>query len=197
MTAGAKNDLVHPHTLLRTDTLHADGTTTSSYRVYCRLQGRSVDAGTCIACARALEFVSEGEPRVECRYTKESQEDRTLVPVGALLRRGAVVVARDATLALTSAASRAAGQRAVGVVDEEGVLVGVVHDEPRGPVERYASAAAVMDRPLTVHESAPVGEALRTIALGHGREATVVDDDGAPLGVLRDVDALAALRWSR
>jgi CBS domain-containing protein len=50
----------------------------------------------------------------------------------------------------------------------------------------------VMSHAVAIHESTPVRRALLFLASAHLRQAAVVDSDGVPLGVFRDVDGL---RW--
>jgi hypothetical protein len=47
-----------------------------------------------------------------------------------------------------------------------------------------------MSSVLAIHEGVSVRRALRLLASAHAREATVVNDDGVPVGVFRDVDGL-------
>ncbi len=49
-----------------------------------------------------------------------------------------------------------------------------------------------MSGSLAIHEAVPVRRALEVLAAAHLREATVIDDEGVPLGIFRDVDGL---RW--
>jgi len=49
-----------------------------------------------------------------------------------------------------------------------------------------------MSTAIAVHERTPVRVALRMLAAHHLREATVISDEGTPIGLFRDVDGL---RW--
>jgi len=76
-------------------------------------------------------------------------------------------------------------------------LVGVLHDvtlTERGKRPEHAKDAVttVMSHAIAIHEATPVRRALLFLASAHLREAAVVDAEGVPLGVFRDVDGL---RW--
>lgn len=74
----------------------------------------------------------------------------------------------------------------VALADDRGALVGVT-DEVGGRA-----------RPtLVLHEATPVRRALCLLAAGQLHEATVVDDDGVPLGVFREIDGVRFLRLAR
>jgi CBS domain containing-hemolysin-like protein len=80
----------------------------------------------------------------------------------------------------------------VGVVDEEDVLVGIVHEVSVARSPQQAELGVAMTSPVVVQENLPVRAALRVLAATHSRAAVVVDRQGHPLGVFRDIDGM---RW--
>ena len=119
--------------------------------------------------------------------------------VGEVLARGAVALDPSATTREALALLRAEDRRSVAIVDATQAIIGVVHE---GSFATNAKAACprcvptrgshVLSGTLTIHEAVPVRRALELLAAAHLREATVVDDEGVPLGLFRDVDGL---RW--
>jgi CBS domain-containing protein len=78
------------------------------------------------------------------------------------------------------------------VVDEEDVLIGIVHEMSVARGAEGEELGAAMSSPVVVHENLPVRAALRVLASTHSRAAVVVDREGHPLGVFRDLDGM---RW--
>ena len=188
------------HPILRLDVLAADGTTTSDHRVFCRYQRESVGVEECCACVHCDSITDGPTPFVECEiplrpldHTEDPAGES--VEVAALLRRGSIVLSESAALSRALGMLREEGRRSVAIVDEKGVLVGVVHESSflrgAGP-GGIAPVGATMSAAIALHERTPVRVALRLLAASHLREATIVSKDGVPIGVFRDVDGL---RW--
>jgi predicted transcriptional regulator len=118
-----------------------------------------------------------------------------VVPVGLALSRMVTCVADD--LPLQQAARRVPtdpGAIGVPVVDERGVLVGLL---PRASVALVAitsSNVVVADRMIppgtAVNEGDTLGEAFRGMCSRRARELVVVASTGEVVGLLRDVDAM-------
>jgi CBS domain-containing protein len=176
------------HPLLRLEVLRPDGTRTTEHRVFCRYQRRSVPAGSCCACVHCEAITTEPEPAIVCSIPLEPGNE---TEVGVLLHGDTVAVDPGASIREALAVLRGTERRSVAVVDEQRVLVGVVHEvtfvRPGKPME---DVAAAMSSALALHESTSVDRALRLLASAHLREAIVVDGAGVPLGTFRDVDGL-------
>jgi hypothetical protein len=72
-----------------------------------------------------------------------------------------------------------------------------IHAGRLGPETAGASVACAMSSAMGIHEAMPVRTALRLLASSHLREATVIGNDGTPLGIFRDVDGLHAIAAAR
>lgn len=186
------------HPILHLEVLRPDGSREEQRRVFCRQQRRSVDAGTCHGCVHCGLVTGGPDPAIVCSIPR-TREELTSDPtgerteVGAVLRRSVVAIDPAAPIGDALAALRGEDRRSIAVVDGARALVGVVHEmaflSPRDPAQDVAGA---MSSALALHESTPVRRALRLLASAHLREATVVDGEGVPLGVFRDIDGL---RW--
>jgi predicted transcriptional regulator len=188
------------HPILRLEVLGSDGKSTSEHRVFCQLERESVQVETCCACVHCDAITEGPAPSVECSLPVrplEPADDPTgeSMEVGTMLCRGTVVLAASTTLRCAVRLLNEENRRSVAVVDENGVLVGLVYAtrflNALDPA-RTAVVSATMSTPIAVDESTPVRVALRLLAANHLREATVISRDGVPIGVFRDVDGL---RW--
>lgn len=184
------------HPILRLEVLRADGTQQSMYRVFCKSQRRAVPIGECAACLRCESIEAGPLPSVNCLIEASLAEPGPdplglHTPVGSVLRISAYAVTPDTSVRATLMLLRAEDRRGVPVVDDAGNVIGVV-DEMRCREALGHTAGAVMSSRLALPALTPVRRAVELMAAAHLREVTVVDDDGAPLGVLRDVDGL---RW--
>lgn len=187
------------HPILRLEVLAADGTRADELRVFCRSKRSSVRVEDCSSCVHC-DGINDALLSVDCTIELPASAalpdhtgDRT--EVGTTLSTGTVVLAASATVGVAAALLRAEDRRAVAIVDAQNVLIGLVHEMSfvglrpaalRGPVSGPMSTA------IALHEATPVRAALRLLAAHHLREATVVSDEGTPIGVFRDVDGL---RW--
>jgi len=186
-----KRRLTHP--ILRLSVVEPSGERSYDHRVFCRFRQESVPVGVCCACARC-DAITDGEvPTVHCTVPRVETDDAS---VGAMLARGTTAVANRCTLEEALSVMRTSGARSLAVVDPTHTLVGVVHElmlVHSGhvvPVPARGGVSAAMSSALAVHERTPVRTALRLLATTHSREATVVTDEGAPLGTFRDVDGM-------
>jgi CBS domain-containing protein len=184
------------HPLLRLEVVRPDGSRATEHRVFCRYQRRSVPAGSCCACVHCDAITAEPEPAILCSIPVEPEDlapDPTgeQTEVGVLLQGDTVAIDPAASIGDALRVLRDQERRSVAVVDDQRVLVGVVHEitfvRPGKPSE---DVAASMSSGLALHESTPVRRALRLLASAHLREAIVTDDAGVPLGTFRDVDGL-------
>lgn len=191
------------HPILRLDVVGPNGTRQTEYRVFCKYQQRSVPIGTCCACAHCDAIASSPEPSVECIVPLEETEpvpdprgERTAV--GGVLARGASVLDPSVTVREALALLRAENRRSVAVVDENRSIIGVVHEAsfvPKPGARREPpdeSIMRIMSGSIVIDESLSVRKALEVLAASHLREATVVNAEGVPLGLFRDIDGL---RW--
>lgn len=186
------------HPILRLEVLRPDGTRAAEQRVFCRYQRRSIDADACHGCEHCDFVTAEPRAAIVCsipttrdQLTADASGETT--EVGAVLQRSVAAVDPATPIGAALSVLRAEDRRSIAVVDGARSLVGVVHEvtflQPRDPTDQVAG---VMSSALALHESTPLRRALRLLASAHLREATVVDGDGVPLGVFRDVDGL---RW--
>ena len=188
------------HPVLRLDVLAPDGTRAAQHRVFCQLQRRSVEVDACCACVHCDAVTDGAAPSVDCSIPVRPNEaaddpDGESMEVGTLLCRGMVVLTESASVGQALGVLRVEERRSLAVVDAGGVLVGVVHEAGfmgRMDRSRMDVVSAVMSSAVAVHERTPVRVALKLLAANHLREATVVSDDGIPIGVFKDVDGL---RW--
>lgn len=190
--------------ILKLDVLAPDGTSSSEHRVFCRYRQHSVPIRTCRACVHCDEIVAEPAPAVRCTVDREPVDCRPdpfglRTAVGEMLESGSLVVEPGTTVGEALSLLHRGDHRSVAVVDEEHVLVGVVHESTfaralgaKHRVSLAADVALVMSGGLAIPEDTPIRRALALLASAHLREVMVVDDAGVPLGVFRDIDGL---RW--
>jgi CBS domain-containing protein len=200
MDASSVRRVSHP--ILHLEVVDHDQVRAGVARVFCRLQRRSVDVDVCRSCPPAQAIHDGATPSVECDVVAPAGVlDADLLglrtEVGTLLEGGSTVVADSASLEDAIGVLRVGDLRSVAVVGGNHVLVGVLHDVALSARRRSAAGApvdlrTVMSRALAIHEATPVRRALLFLASAHLRQAAVVDGDGVPLGIFRDVDGL---RW--
>lgn len=186
------------HRVLRLEVIGSDDQRAVDYRVFCRLQRRSVRVETCCCCVHCDAVTDGSEPTVDCTIpvspVKPTDDPSgELIEVGTLLSGPTLAVSRGASLGDALEVLRAEDRRAVAIVDDTGTLVGLVHEATfmsHRRASREGVVGAAMSRAIAIHESTPVRTALKLLAANHLREAIVVTDEGVPLGVFRDVDGL-------
>lgn len=193
------------HPILRLEVIHPAGARSTEHRVFCRYQQRSVAVETCCGCAHCDSIVAEPAPAVNCSI---AMPEASLAPdplgrrtaVGEVLTHGAVALDPLATIRDALLLLRAEDRRSIAIVDASNVVIGVIHEatfasNPRRDARAPRADQGVlrlMSGSLAIHEAVPVRRALELLAAAHLREATVIDDEGVPLGIFRDVDGL---RW--
>ncbi len=193
------------HPILRLEVLAPNGETRSEYRVFCRLQRESVRVDACCSCVHC-DAITEGQTAtVDCTMPMAADDPAKdpigeTTEIGTLLCQGTLVVADSTPVAKAFAALHAGDRRCIPIVDHKSALVGILHET--GVVAwraagRHATASAVMSTAVALHERTPVRAALKILATNHLREATVVSDDGIPIGVFRDIDGLHWIRVAR
>ncbi|HVH45863.1 MAG TPA: CBS domain-containing protein [Labilithrix sp.] len=190
------------HPILRLEVLASDGTRTTDDRVFCRQRHRSVPVDTCTACFRCESILAAPEPAVHCAIVlgdaeREPDPLGSREAVGGILSSGTVALGPGNTMGEALRVLRGEDRRSVAIVDAKHSVVGVVHEGMLAATARRlggleGGAISAMSGAVVIHESVPVRRALGLLAAAHLREATVVDDEGLPIGVLHDVDAL---RW--
>lgn len=193
------------HPILHLDVLEADGTRTRDHRVYCRLQRASIRVDACCECVHCDAITDGAAPSVDCtipiRPLSPGDDPKgENIEVGTLLCQGTVVLAESTPTGRALKMLREEDRRSIAIVDAGNVLIGVVHEAGfmgrMGPV-RAGTVTASMSSAVAVHERTPVRVALKLLAASHLREATVVSDEGVPIGVFRDVDGLRWLAGAR
>jgi len=197
------------HPILRLEIIGPQGTRAAEHHVFCRLQQKSISVGICCACTHCDAIVSVPSPSVNCTVLLEERDLEpdplgTHTPVGNMLEHGAISI--DPTLSVHEALKllQSEGVQSVAVVDGEHRMVGVLHEAVfvRGGMTMPSGTARaprargevlqIMSASLAIHESLPIRRALELLAAAHLREATVVNAEGIPIGVFRDIDGL---RW--
>lgn len=193
------------HPILHLDVVGEGGVRQGEARVFCKYQRRAVAVETCRSCQHCDAVTDGPHASVDCTVpagpddvVEDPSGERT--DVGAILSRGAVVLEPETSVGTTLALMHEEDRRSLAIVGAQGIVVGVIHEAAF--IRRDASAPEparnqpvlhVMSSPLAIHERTPVRAALRLLAAAHLREAAVVDEDGVPLGVFRDVDGLRHL----
>lgn len=193
------------HPILRLQVIDRDGQERSEHRVFCRLQRRSIEVEECCSCIHCDEIEEGAAPTVNCTLPIAADDPASdpsgeQTEIGTLLRAGAVVVADDVDLRAAFARMRAEDRRSIAIVDDESALVGVLHEAGfvgRRAATKEVALAAAMSSAVALHERTSVRAALRYLAANHLREATVVSDDGIPIGTFRDIDGLHFISVAR
>lgn len=132
-------------------------------------------------------------------------------PAGRALHRGLVAVDGSVLVRDIVELFVQRGLRLIVVTDGEGRAEGVVHESQllheirtRAQVRGDAThlgwesihlepASALMRPPATIVENAPLHTALAEMTTARQRQLLVTDENGTPVGILYDVDALHAL----
>lgn len=170
-------------------------------RVYCPRVGASVSVEACEVCAAHIALPEgEGGGQVRCGPEGEEACERVAEapPIGALVKAPVRAVEEGAALSSAAAVVQDAGAEPVLVVDVKGVCVGtlsrleVLRRARRAvlPGEQSLSARDAMAEARVVLESASVHEVLRMMAVHRLRYLAIVAEDGTPLGLVSDVEAL-------
>ncbi|MBS2018810.1 MAG: CBS domain-containing protein [Deltaproteobacteria bacterium] len=193
------------HPVLRLDVLDENGVARHEHRVFCRLQRSSVLVEECCSCLHCDEIKDGPNPTVNCTMpippddpAKDPAGDTT--EIGTLLCCGTVVIAASSPLTQAFTVLHTEGRRSVPIVDSHHVLVGILHDTGflgRRLLGKDSVITAAMSSAVALHERTPVRTALKFLAANHLREATVVSDEGKPIGVFRDIDGLHWLTLAR
>lgn len=186
------------HPILRLDVLDADGVARHEHRVFCRLQRSSVPVDECCSCLHCDEITDGPVPTVDCTMPiarDDPAKDPTgeSTEIGTLLCCGTVVVAATSPMTQAFSVLHAEGRRSIPIVDGHHVLVGMLHETGflgRRLLGKDAAISSAMSSAIALHERTPVRTALKFLAANHLREATVVSDDGRPIGIFRDIDGL-------
>jgi predicted transcriptional regulator len=155
--------------------------------VFCPVRERSTDPGLCAACPHLLAIRKEA---VECAPPRVAQS--TIGSYG-----GARLLCLHEDLHLAAIDAFASPGWVFPVVDEQTRFVGLAADSQRATLD--LPPGLVMARhlglrsALVLHESQPVGQALRAMAQRRARFVTLLDDEGTPRALLTDVEVLRAL----
>lgn len=179
-----------------------DGAATLHLRVYCPRDGASVPVRACEACAAHIELPAGAESGfVRCGPTADEacQHLAETPPIGALVTAPVHAVRESASLSSAAALLADAGAQPVLVVDPSGACVGALSRmEVLRRAQRFALDAG--DRSLSAHdamgeatvamETASVRAVLRKMAVHRLRFLAIVAEDGTPLGVISDIEAL-------
>lgn len=193
------------HPILHLHVLGGSGVERSEHRVFCRLQRRSIAVEDCCSCFHCDDITDGETATVNCTMPI-APDDPAADPrgeeteIGTLLCSGTVVLTDRAPLRDAFALMQSADRRSVAIVDDRSALIGIVHETGfigRRVIEKEIAISAAMSSALALHERTPVRVALRFLAANHLREATVVSDDGVPIGTFRDIDGLDWIRVAR
>jgi CBS domain-containing protein len=181
---------------------HGGGGGIFHLRVYCPRAAASVPLGKCEACATHIELPAGGEGGfVRCGPEGEAacRDLAVAPPIGALVTAPVRAVDESAPIAAAVELMVDAGAAPVLVVDASGQCVGalsrtrLLHRDPHAVLsgERPTGAARdAMTEAQVAVETTSVRDVLRTMAAHRLRYLAIVAEDGAPLGVVSDVEAL-------
>ena len=197
------NSELKRHPILTTEWIRADGMRQIESRVYCDVHRHAVPVGTCRKCPYCI---AEESSEVRCSPSAELL-GTTEPSAGSTLSRGAVVVDKSVLVRDVVALFAERKLRMLVIADPSGRAQGVVH-ESRLVREIQDAALAhqtlrlgweataiqpiscLTSAPVTVVETVPLREALVKMASAQQRQLLVVDEQGFPIGLLFDVDAL-------
>jgi CBS domain-containing protein len=179
--------------ILRHAIVDADGQSVRRLRIFCARLGHSMELDTCKSCPAFLTTVED--ERIECRADGPGPIDDAPPAVNVDGPAGAaplpkLLCVRDDVPSMEVARLLSDGDVPfVLVVDAEGRAIGTVWaTADLVPVE--ALARDLMTMPVIASETTSVRDALLQMAGAHLRAISIVTSDGAPVGLLRDVDAL-------
>ena len=202
------NSLLKRHPILTAERIRTSGEREVESRVYCDVRRRSVSVDTCRQC---LFCVAEQGNEVRCAPAPELLPASAL-SAGAALSRGAVVIDEDVLVRDVVTLFVEKRPRMLVVADGSGRAQGVIHESRlvreiqdaahAGPrplrlgwdATSLEPASSITSTPVTVVESEPLREALLKMANARQRQLLVVDEQGHPIGLLWDVDAMHRLR---
>lgn len=204
------NSSLKRHPILNAEWIRTDGARQVASRVHCDVRGRAVSVDTCREC---LFCVAADDGEVCCSPAPELLTITTPT-AGAALNRGAFVVDKDVLIRDVVTLFVENKLRMLVVADASGRAQGLVHESRLVREIQDAAqacphsirlgwdatskepASSVTSMPVTVVESVPLRDALERMATTHRRQLLVVDEQGFPIGLLCDVDALRRLRES-
>jgi predicted transcriptional regulator len=202
------------HPILASETVRTGGERRVALRVYCDERGQSVPLDVCRACPVCVRIEtgdSVAERVVWCAPSHDVTEAMG-VSAGAAACRGVIVIEQD--LPIHDVVKLFVERRVslIVVADSSGRAQAVVHDSRLmreiqdmshvaparlrlgWTVTALEPAMSVASTPVTVVETCALRDAVDRMANAHQRQVLVVDANGLPVGMLRDVDALHALR---
>jgi CBS domain-containing protein len=201
-------------------TVLRDGTTTSSFTVFCEAQTRSVELARCatcgfggalandprgyvatVACSRfslpTIPPPPESSVALRSRHAGGFTEMAATLAVGLVLTRSTTSIRYDVPIEIAQRVlATAPSAYGLPVVDEAGRFIGLLARAAAAltltdPDRDGATVAGRMVSPTcAVDERTSLDVAFATMASHHARELTVVADDREVVGTLRDVDAL-------
>ncbi|HVY49020.1 MAG TPA: hypothetical protein VHB21_24185 [Minicystis sp.] len=162
------------------------GLASSAEHVYCTRRARFTSPEACATCPRAATPWTPGADFVACLV---EPPDGAPTPSGVLARSIVVV---EAGTKLARLGAIATPPREAVVVGADGRPLGYVRElgvhrarAPGDAIERFV-------RPLpTLEVAEPVSRALAAMVHHHARAVCLVGDDGAPTGLVHDLDAMA------
>lgn len=203
--------------VLTRQTVAKDGSATLAFRVFCPSQEATLSLDHCRACERCDGVEAgamPGDTWLRCHPEVDDGREEQLV--GELLARGLTAVDRDVPASFLAGLFAQGALDELPVVDETGRIVGAVSELslaraggvdralPRGIQLRHvrerlarATAADVMQPAIVVHEGDSAHDAAVELAARHGRCAHVVNSEGRPVGVVRDVEVVRAASKAR
>jgi CBS domain-containing protein len=201
------------HPVLLSEVIGVDGTRRHRLSVFCDVRLHSVPLEVCRACPSCVAISGgelDGSGSVRCAPPEESVPS-TLALAGRALHRGVTAVDEAVLVRDIVALFVERGLRLVVVTGVDGRAEGVVHESQllrqiqehgrsAGKATRLGwesidlePASALALPAATIAENLPLRTALATMTTAHQRQLLVVNEQGFPVGVLFDVDALHAL----
>jgi hypothetical protein len=191
--------------LLGHSIVHADGRRVRSLRVFCARIARTLSLEACERCPAFREHVEDEseDGHIECVADGPGPTPHSRPPAADHDGAGALVSCAPPSVRVDVSARDVAtllaetGAPYMLVVDEENHVVGAIWSTAAhlSGVAPGATAVELMTTARVASERATIHATLLQMATSHLRWISIVADDGTPVGVLRDVDALRA--WAR
>jgi CBS domain-containing protein len=200
------------HLVVRTLELVSEEEVARDQNVFCPFRAESRTLSSCRACPHFGTVAEDGGTLVCRRSPPEDGRDRVgepqlrpvcvgpeslgaRVPVGALVPTTIVCASESTSLATVARHAAEAEAPGVIVVDAQLRPAGFVSREQLASAPRHACMVSVVEQArveATLHESAPLSEALELLVHEHRRVLVAVDSEGRATGVLSDLELL---RW--
>jgi CBS domain-containing protein len=186
-----------------TEVVGAERSRNFTLRVFCEKRSESVPLDICRVCAACAEIA--GDPSGETSWVSCASSAAEVTSASADLKVGAIVngktlcVRDNLPIADLMAIMLEQALPLVFVVDSLGAVTGVVSERDLigRAFEEPTAAIGIMSTAHPIHETDPLHRALLQMASSRSRIAPIVTENGLLLGIVRDLEAMAALNALR